>query len=94
MANNTSEPNPDPSSDRNNAVPERPSHPFLRVRPKHFFSTKFDTEIVEVYSKADIEERKEAELGIFGRFVKHNLLLMILVIGVPILVYCILTTAS
>ncbi|KQO05979.1 hypothetical protein ASF09_14130 [Sphingomonas sp. Leaf242] len=64
------------------------------MRPKHFFSNKFDMEIVEDYSKADAAGVPEGKRNWLGRLMELNLLLLILLIGVPVLVYCILSSAA
>lgn len=66
----------------------------LVMRPKSFFSHRFDL-YVEGH---DTEERPSRPLPVFrngpDRLIDLNLLLMILLIGVPVLAYCILSTAN
>ena len=67
--------------------------PFLRMRPQSFFSNKFDLEIVEDYSKADAEARQNEGKDWLSRLMELNLLLLIVLVGVPVLVYCVLSSA-
>ncbi|WP_151989641.1 hypothetical protein [Sphingomonas aurantiaca] len=67
--------------------------PFLRMRPQSFFSNKFDLEIVEGYSKADAEARQNEGKDWLSRLMELNLLLLIVLVGVPVLVYCVLSSA-
>lgn len=94
MPNSLSEsetPNP---ANRNRLGDDAPPQPFLRVRPKHFFSNKFDMEIVEDYSKAELEERPDDSQKWLGRLIDMNLFLLIVVVGVPVLVYCIMASST
>jgi hypothetical protein len=94
MADNISK-SDDPSANDHKPQVRSPSpQPFLRMRPKHFFSNKFDMEIVEDYSKADAAGVPEGKRNWLGRLMELNLLLLILLIGVPVLVYCILSSAA
>ena len=93
-----SEQNPDkdsrPLADHDVELQDRASQPFLRMRPKHFFSNKFELEIVENYSADDGDRRARKQPNWLNRFIDVNLILMILVIGVPILLYCIVASAK
>jgi len=67
--------------------------PFLRMRPQSFFSNKFDLEIVESCSKADAEARQNERQDWLSRLMELKLLLLIVLVGVPVLVYCVLSSA-
>lgn len=94
MSDDTSSP-----GNRNLANParlsdERPKTVFLRSRPDSFFSNKFKLELEEVYSddiyKSDLTK---GEI-VTSYLVIVNLALMILFIGVPILIYCFITSTN
>jgi len=72
----------------------RSPRPFLRMRPRHFFSNKFDMDIVEDYSEADADDHSVQRPKWLNRLIQMNLLLMILLIGVPVLLYCIMVSAK
>ncbi|VXC73057.1 conserved hypothetical protein [Sphingomonas sp. T1] len=59
------------------------------MRPRHFFSKKFDMELVEDYSKEEADRDAAGQPKWLNRLIQMNLLLMILLIGVPLLLYCI-----
>ncbi|KHA64055.1 hypothetical protein NI18_11805 [Sphingomonas sp. Ant20] len=59
------------------------------MRPRHFFSKQFDMEIVEDYSKEEADRDAAGQPKWLNRLIQMNLLLMILLIGVPLLLYCI-----
>jgi len=80
--------------DRQHQVANPAPQPFLRMRPQSFFSNKFDLEIVEDYSKADANDRKNHNNNWLSRLMELNLLLLIVLVGVPVLVYCILSSAG
>lgn len=64
----------------------------LLSRPRHFFSNNFSLEIEDettTYYETDPNNR----LSRLGRFIDLNLALLILVVGVPILVYCVISSA-
>lgn len=82
------------SSGKDHQDPGDPSRPFLRMRPKHFFSNDFRMEVVQDYSKSDVEDLRESPPNWLGRLMELNLLFIILLIGVPVLVYCILASAT
>ena len=63
------------------------------MRPQSFFSNKFDLEIVEGYSKADAEALQNEGKDWLSRLMELNLLLLIVLVGVPVLVYCVLSSA-
>jgi hypothetical protein len=75
-------------------VTEPARQPFLRVKPRSFFSNKFDLEIVEDHSKDDGEDRKIHDSYWLSRLIDINILLLIVFVGVPVLVYCIVASAS
>ena len=64
------------------------------MRPRHFFSNKFDMDIIEDYSDADADEHSVRRPKWLNRLIEMNLLLMILLIGVPVLLYCIIASAK
>ncbi|WP_380784715.1 hypothetical protein [Sphingomonas sp. R86521] len=94
MPNDISESDTPNPANRNRSGDNTPPQPFLRVRPKHFFSNKFDMEIVEDYSKAELEERPDDSQKWLGRLIDMNLFLLIVVVGVPVLVYCIMASST
>ena len=61
----------------------------LRMRPRSFFSKQVDMEIVEDYSKEEADRDSAGQPKWLNRLIQMNLLLMILLIGVPLLLYCI-----
>lgn len=93
-----SEQNPDndgrPLANYDAELQDRASQPFLRMRPKHFFSNQFELEIVENDPADDGDGRVRRQSNWLNRFIDVNLVLMILVIGVPILLYCIVASAK
>ena len=94
MANHVSK-SEDPCQQGLEQQAERPApRPFLRMRPQGFFSDKFELEIVEDYSKADVEQERESSPKWLVRLIELNLLLLIVLVGVPVLIYCILSSAS
>lgn len=64
----------------------------LRSRPRHFFSNNFSLEI-EDETTTHYETDPNSRLSRLGRFIDLNLALLILVVGVPILVYCVISSA-
>ncbi len=64
------------------------------MRPQGFFSNRFDLEIVEDHSKADVEDRQSQDEHWLSRLMELNLLLLIVLVGVPVLVYCVLSSAG
>jgi hypothetical protein len=84
-----------PSSDDSEKQGETlPPPPFLRARPKHFFSNDFELEIVEDYSKAEAETERKTSPKWLSVLMELNLLLLILVVGVPVLLYCIWSSGT
>ena len=79
--------------DRQHQVANPAPQPFLRMRPQNLFSNKFDLEVVEDYSKADAEDRRNEDKDWLSRLMELNLLLLIVLVGVPVLVYCVLSPA-
>ncbi|MES3154800.1 hypothetical protein [Sphingomonas faeni] len=51
-------------------------------------------DIVEDYSEADADEHSVRRPNWLNRLIQMNLLLMILLIGVPVLLYCIIASAK
>ncbi len=68
-----------------------PSRPFLRMKPQSFFSNRFELEVVD--ELAD-EEGRAGRPRVLERLMDWNIALMILVIGVPLLIYCIIATGD
>ncbi|RYE92924.1 MAG: hypothetical protein EOO77_46150 [Oxalobacteraceae bacterium] len=73
---------------------ERTSRSFLRMRPRGFFSNRFELEIVEDYSDDNSDSQARKKSSWLNHFIDLNLLLMIIVVGVPILLYCIVATSK
>ena len=66
---------------------KRAIRPFLKVRPKHFFSRKFDMDVITDKSKDDLEiNKKDAENGL-SPFLDMRIFFLILFVGVPVLLY-------
>ena len=67
--------------------PDEPSvsRPFLKVRPQRFFSNRFEFDVVD--EEHDVERRRPPS-GL-RRVVDVDLIIMILIIGVPLLLYCV-----
>ena len=85
----------DPSKKgRERQIPSQAARPFLRMRPRHFFSNKFDMEIVEDISEAEAADEQERSVNRLGRLMDLNLLLLIILVGVPVLFYCIFSSAT
>ncbi|MEG8055388.1 hypothetical protein [Sphingomonas sp. Leaf38] len=64
----------------------------LRSKPKHFFSNNFSLEI-EDEPTTHYETDPNSRLNRLGRFIDLNLAFLILVVGVPILVYCVISSS-
>ncbi len=77
------------SPERAPVRPEATPPPYLRMRPRHFFSNDFKLDLDD--SAADPAAPRRS--GLFHRIVDLHLILMIGFIGVPLLVYCIFATA-
>jgi len=73
---------------------ERTSRSFLRMRPRGFFSNRFELEIVEDYSDDNSDSPARKKSNWLNQFIDLNLLLMIIVVGVPILLYCIVAASK
>lgn len=73
---------------------DEPSRPFLRMKPQSFFSNKFELEIVEEPSEAEPKLERRSSFGLRDRLLDLDIVLLILLIGVPLLAYCIMTSAS
>ena len=83
---------PSVSSDiHNEAISPQTS---LRMRPKHFFSNNFDIDIVEDHAKADGDLNSDRPPNWLNRLIDINLLLLILLVGIPVLLYCIIASAN
>ena len=87
MADNISKPDDSSAIDR-----RQPAYP--RTRPSASFSDKSEIEIVERYSKADVAEREDEPRNWTRLLMELNLLLLVVLVGIPVLVYCILRSAS
>ncbi|WP_156460864.1 hypothetical protein [Sphingomonas sp. Leaf339] len=69
------------------------SMPLLQMRPQHFFSNRFDVEIIEEPIGASIQEENGESQGWLGRIMELNLFLLIVFVGIPVLAYCILSSS-
>jgi len=78
--------------DAQNKAEDPPPQMFLRKSPGHFFSNKFDIEIVEEHSKSETEFRRQDLPNWLDRLMGLNLLLLILLVGIPVLAYCVLAS--
>lgn len=94
MENQVSKSDDSCQDDRQRQVASPAPQPFLRMRPQGFFSNRFDLEIVEDHSKADVEDRQSQDEHWLSRLMELNLLLLIVLVGVPVLVYCVLSSAG
>ena len=63
-------------------------------RPSHAFPGKFDQPMVQHYSKADAHDGQDVSLNWLNRLMELNLFFLILLVGVPVLVYCILASGT
>lgn len=77
-----------------NQVEDPPPQMFLRKSPGHFFSNKFDIEIVEEHSRSDTVFRQQDLPNWLDRLMGLNLLLLILLVGIPVLAYCVLASTT
>jgi len=64
------------------------------MRPRGFFSNRFELEIVEDYSDDNSDSPARKKSNWLNQFIDLNLLLMIIVVGVPILLYCIVAASK
>jgi len=64
------------------------------MRPRGFFSNRFELEIVEDYSDDNSDSQARNKSSWLNHFIDLNLLLMIIVVGVPILLYCIVAASK
>ena len=78
--------------DAHNQAKDPPPQMFLRKSPGQFFSNKFDIEIVEEYSKSETEFPQQDIPNWLDRLMGLNLLLLILLVGIPVLAYCVLAS--
>ena len=63
-------------------------------RPGQTFPGKFDQPIVQHYSKADAHDGHDVTPNWLNRLMELNLFFLILLVGVPVLVYCILASGT
>lgn len=80
--------------DAQNQAEDPPPQMFLRKSPGHFFSNKFDIEIVEQHSRSDTEFHQQDLPNWLDRLMGLNLLLLILLVGIPVLAYCVLASTT
>lgn len=71
-----------------------PAIPLSGSRPGHAFPGKFDQPIVQHYSKADAHDGHDVTPNWLNRLMELNLFFLILLVGVPVLVYCILASGT
>ncbi len=79
---------PDPVARPDDARPpdvHAVSRPFLKARPQRFFSNRFEFDVT--YEEHDVERRRPPR-GL-RRIIDVDLIIMILIIGVPLLLYCV-----
>lgn len=94
MANQVSKSEDFCQDDRQHQVANPAPPPFLRMRSQGIFSNEFNLEIEEQYSKADAADLDNPDKNWLSWFMELNLLLLIVFVGVPVLVYCILSSAG
>ena len=68
--------------------------PFLRMRPRHFFSNTFDMDVIEDYPEEGADRQSAQRPKWLNRLIQMNLFLIILLIGVPVLLYCVMVSAK
>ncbi len=68
--------------------PDEPAHPMLVMKPESFFSHRFSLTVEDATGAPPSPSRPAPRTGL-ERLIDLNLLLMILLIGVPVLAYCI-----
>lgn len=93
VGNITESKNDHPADRAENLTDSLPRH-YLRMTPRHFFSNKFDLVIIEEFSKAGGETEELARTNWLNRLMGLNLFLLIVTVGVPVLVYCVLAAGT
>lgn len=92
MSDDTSNPDNRNLSSRANTTEDRPTTVFLRARPDSFFSNKFTLELDEVYADDGHKSKTTNSEKITSYLMDANLALMIIFIGIPVLLYCVITS--
>ena len=82
------------SADTGQQAKPAPAIPVSGSRPGHAFPGKFDQPIVQHYSKADAHDGHDVLPNWLNRLMELNLFFLILLVGVPVLVYCILASGT
>ncbi|RXD06652.1 hypothetical protein EQZ23_00545 [Sphingomonas sp. UV9] len=94
MTDHISKPDAPCPSNTQQLAEDPPPQVFLRMRPGHFFSNRFDLEIVEDHSKLEAESRQHMRRNWLARLMELNLLLLILLVGIPVLAYCVFASTG
>lgn len=92
MSDDTSNPDNRNLSNRANTTEDRPTAVFLRARPDSFFSNRFTLELEEVYTDDGFKPETTKSERITNYLMNANLALMIIFIGIPVLLYCVITS--
>lgn len=68
--------------------------PFLSVKPEHFFSNNFSMEVIDQYEEPDANGQEKPSRNWTSRLKQFNLVILIVLVGIPMLVYCVLSSAA
>lgn len=94
MSDDTSNPDNRSLSSRANTTEDRPTTAFLRARPDSFFSNKFTLELEEAYAEDGHISKTTTSEKITRYLMDANLALMIIFVGIPVLLYCVITSIN
>lgn len=94
MSDDTSNPDNRNLSSRADTTEGRPTTVFLRSKPDSFFSNKFTLELEESYADDEPKSKTTNSEKITSYLMDANLALMIIFVGIPILVYCVITSVE
>ena len=72
----------------------KPPLPVLRIKPQPFFSNKFEWEVVDEQIIEEEEREKKRQNSLLSRYVDWEILAMILLFGVPLLLYCVISSGK
>lgn len=70
------------------------SQPLLRMKPQPYFSGNFERQIADEPSDEGAGVERKSQLKHLDRFAQWNIVLTIVLIGVPLLLYCIISSAG
>ena len=83
-----------PTSSSKSARPNRPVERKLVMRPESFFSHRFRLEVEEADGSSSVEPAKGTRGRGLDRLIDLNILLLILLVGVTVLLYCVLSAVG